>query len=82
MTESVLGYEVGESSGQQNPITGLPPEFTLKATDRCAPAAILRWIEGAAAAGSPNNKLRGAFEIYLAMIVWQQRNPAHTKTPD
>ena len=82
MTDSVLGYEVGESSGQQNPITSLPPAFTLKATDRCAPAAILRWIEGAAAAGTGPNKLRGAMEIYIAFVQWQRSHADQVHTPD
>lgn len=65
-----------------SPDPRVAPYFPLKATDRCAPAALLRWVELAAGVGAPPEKLRGAMEIYLAMIQWQRDNPSLVHTPD
>ncbi len=80
MTAESIGRELIEVIPQLGPLDF--PTFTIKATDRGAPEAILNWIGMAGAGGAMPGKLSGAFTVYLDMVKWQRDNPAEVHTPD
>ncbi len=58
------------------------PIFTLRAQDEIAPELVVWWATLAARAGAPDDKVRGAVEVSMAMHRWQRAHPERVKTPD
>jgi hypothetical protein len=57
------------------------PVFTLRAQDRCAPAAVRDWAHRAKGAGCNPAKVAEAMDIAREMEAWQQAT-GRAKWPD
>lgn len=58
------------------------PVFTLRAQDRCAPAAVRDWAHRARGAGCDEAKVAEAMELASEMEVWQNAKTGRAKWPD
>lgn len=58
------------------------PHFTLLAKDDFAIPLILRWMEIAEEAGTPDEKLDEAKRLLTAIQDWRTLNPTLCKIPD
>jgi len=58
------------------------PILTLRAQDELAEDVVIHWAQLAARAGVPDDRVRGATEVALAMHRWRRANPERVRTPD